>query len=383
MLTCTKRSILFLFLLPALVTASSHASGATDTLTLYTPYTRISLPPGESVEYTIDVINNGKKTHQVDLSVAGMPRGWNYNLKSGGWNISQISVLPGEKKSLSLKVDVPFQVEKGNYSFRVNAGKFGSLPLVINISKQGTYKTEFSATQSNMQGHAGSTFTFSANLKNRTEEKQLYALMAEVARGWVVTFKSGGRAVTSVDVEPNSTANVTIEVNPPTQVDARTYKIPVTATTKGTSANLDLEVVITGTYQMELTTPTGLLSTKVTAGDQRKIELLLRNTGTSELLDIQLLSSNPSGWEVTFEPKSVIKLMPNDVTHVYATIKADKKAIPGDYVINMEAKTPEVSAKAAFRVAVETSMLWGWIGVLVIVLAIGSVYYLFRKYGRR
>lgn len=383
MLTCTKRSILFLFLLPALVMASNHAFGATDTLTLYTPYTRISLPPGESVEYTIDVINNGKKTHQVDLSVSGMPRGWNYNLKSGGWNISQISVLPGEKKSLSLKVDVPFQVEKGNYSFRVNAGKFGSLPLVINISKQGTYKTEFSATQSNMQGHAGSTFTFSANLRNRTEEKQLYALMAEVARGWVVTFKSGGRAVTSVDVEPNSTANVTIEVNPPTQVDARTYKIPVTATTKGTSASLDLEVVITGTYQMELTTPTGLLSTKVTAGDQHKIELQLRNTGTSELLDIKLLSTNPSGWEVTFEPKSVVKLMPNDVTHVYATIKADKKAIPGDYVINMEAKTPEVSAKAAFRVAVETSMLWGWIGVLVIVLAIGCVYYLFRKYGRR
>jgi uncharacterized membrane protein len=383
MLSCTKRSILFLFLLPALVIASNHAFGATDTLTLYTPYTRISLPPGESVEYTIDVINNGKKTHQVDLSVSGMPRGWNYNLKSGGWNISQISVLPGEKKSLSLKVDVPFQVEKGNYSFRVNAGKYGSLPLVINISKQGTYKTEFSATQSNMQGHAGSTFTFSANLRNRTEEKQLYALMAEVARGWVVTFKSGGRAVTSVDVEPNSTANVTIEVNPPTQVDARTYKIPVTATTKGTSASLDLEVVITGTYQMELTTPTGLLSTKVTAGDQRKIELQLRNTGTSELLDIKLLSTNPSGWEVTFEPKSVIKLMPNDVTHVYATIKADKKAIPGDYVINMEAKTPEVSAKAAFRVAVETSMLWGWMGVLVIVLAIGCVYYLFRKYGRR
>jgi uncharacterized membrane protein len=28
-------------------------------------------------------------------------------------------------------------------------------------------------------------------------------------------------------------------------------------------------------------------------------------------------------------------------------------------------------------------MLWGWIGVLIIIFALGIVYFLFRKYGRR
>ena len=49
----------------------------------------------------------------------------------------------------------------------------------------------------------------------------------------------------------------------------------------------------------------------------------------------------------------------------------------------MEEITPEVNENEQFRIAVKTPMLWGWVGILVIVVAVGGVYYLFRKYGRR
>jgi uncharacterized membrane protein len=52
-------------------------------------------------------------------------------------------------------------------------------------------------------------------------------------------------------------------------------------------------------------------------------------------------------------------------------------------MLNMECKTPEVSSKISFRISVETPLLWGWVGVLIILAALGSVWYLFRKYGRR
>jgi uncharacterized membrane protein len=383
MLTRTKWFCIFLFLFTGFIHSNSKAANASDSLTLYTPYTKISVPPGESVEYTIDVINNSSKRQNADISVSGMPKGWNYYLKSGGWSVGQLSVLPGERKSLSFKVDIPFQVEKGNYRFSVFAGKFGALPLVVNVSKQGVSKSEFTATQSNMQGQASSTFTFTADLKNRTAEKQLYSLIAQASPGWSVIFKADFKQVTSVDIEANRNINITIEINPPAQIDAGKYKIPVTASTNGTSTTLELEVVITGSYKMELTTPTGLLSTKITAGDKKQVDLLIKNTGSSELSGIDFSSSAPTNWEVTFEPKKINQLLPGSETHVYATIKADKKAIPGDYVTNIEAKTPEVISKASFRISVETPMLWGWIGVLVIIIALGSVYYLFRKYGRR
>ena len=43
-----------------------------------------------------------------------------------------------------------------------------------------------------------------------------------------------------------------------------------------------------------------------------------------------------------------------------ATLKASKKALPGDYVTTIMAKTPEVNADAQFRIAVKTPMIWGW-----------------------
>ena len=198
-----------------------------------------------------------------------------------------------------------------------------------------------------------------------------------------MVFKANYKQATSAQVEPNATQNITIDINPPANVEAGSYKIPVRATTSTTSAELVLEVVITGTYQMELTTPRGLLSSEITAGDNKNIDLIVRNTGSAELKDIQLSANKPVDWEVTFEPAKINRLKAGETANVTATVKASKKALPGDYVTKISAKTPEVNSSADFRIAVRTPMIWGWMGVLVILVALGCVYYLFRKYGRR
>jgi uncharacterized membrane protein len=349
---------------------------------LYTPFTQISVPPGESIDYSVDVINGNETVEDFVVSVSGIPQSWNYELKSGGWKIGQISVLPGEKKTLSLKVEVPVQVNKGSYRFKINAGAH-SLPLTITVSAQGTYKTEFTTDQANMEGQASATFNYSANLRNRTAEEQLYAITADAPRGWNVSFRANGKQVTSVEVAPNATTNVSIEVKPPAQIGEGKFKIPVRAFTSSTSAELEFEAVVTGSYAMELTTLTGLLSSSITAGDTKKIELVVKNTGSSELKDIEFSSSKPVDWDVTFEPNKIEALIASGSMTVTALVKASRKAIPGDYVVKMTARTPEVSSNADFRMAVKTSMLWGWLGIMVIAAVLGGVYYLFRKYGRR
>jgi uncharacterized membrane protein len=383
MSTRTKWSTLILSTLFVIMFCSSTAVYAAGGVILYTPYTKISVPPGQSIDYTIDVINHSSELRDVNISMAGLPNDWSYIIKSGGWNVRQLSILPGEKKSLSLKVEVPLKVNKGSYRFRVVAGEFGALPLVVIVSEQGTYKTEFTTDQANMEGHTNATFSYKAELKNRTADKQMYALMTEAPRGWDVTFKANYKQVTSVEIEANSSQTINIEIKPPNQIKAGTYKIPVRAVTGETSATLELEAVVNGSYDMELTTPTGLLSASVTAGDEKKIELLIKNTGSSTLKDIKLSASTPVNWSVTFDPKIIDNLESGKDVRVLATIKADKKAIAGDYMTNIDARTPEASSKASFRIAVKTPMLWGWIGVLIILIAFGSVYYLFRKYGRR
>jgi len=283
---------------------------------------------------------------------------------------------------MTLKVDVPFQVNKDAYRFYVRAGA-SSLELIIDVTEKGSTETEFTTTQANMQGNANSTFSYRAVLKNRTAQKQQYALMSDAPRGWTCTFNVDGRAVTSVEMESNTSKDIQIELKPSSQIGAGSYRTPVRAVTGATAANLELEAVVTGSYELTYTTPTGLISGKLSAGGKRRLQVVVRNTGSSELSAIQLKTQAPAKWEVTYEPTQIDRLAPGAEATAYATIHSDRRAIPGDYIVNLEATTPETSSKISMRITVKTPAIWGWLGFLVIVAALGFVVYLFRKFGRR
>lgn len=372
-----------LFWRPVMGARAASNPAAAPAIELYSPYTRISVSPGQVLNYTITVINNSADIESADIELIGLPHGWTYTLKSGGWNIRRISVLPKQKQTLSLAVNVPLKIKKGTYRFSVRASGFSVLPLTVVVAKEGTYKTALSTKQANLEGAASTAFTFNATLSNETADTQLYALKSEAPPGWDVTFKANYKQVASVSADPNQQQNLTISVDPPDQVAAGTYDIPVYASTNQTSAYMPLQVVITGSYGMKLSTPSGLLSTDISAGGDKKLKLTVQNTGSAMLKKIKMSFSAPTNWDVTFDPKQIDVLAPGKQADVFATIKADKDAIAGDYMTDLQAKTAETSSKAEFRVSVRTSMLWGWIGVLIIIIALGSVYYLFRKYGRR
>lgn len=362
--------------------ASDSIPGTSGKVMLYSPYTRISVAPGATITYNIDLINKTKHSVNLPIRIVGLSSVWRHEMKAGGWSINQLAVLPGEKESFNLTVNVPLKVNKGNYRFGVRAGQT-YLPLTLTITQKGTYQTELSTEQPNMQGNSKSDFRFNVKLKNQTADKQLYSLVSDAPIGWNVTFNVKGSQATSAQVEANAEENISVKMTPPANIEAGTYNIPVSASTGSTSAKLNLQVVVTGTFDMELTTPDGRLSNKITAGSKKKIELVIENTGSSLLNNIKLNSEKPEGWEITFDPQQVNILKAGEKTTVIATVKASRKAIPGDYIAKFEANTPEVNATAEFRIAVETSLLWGWVGVLIIVIVIGGVYYLFRKYGRR
>ncbi|MDN4068525.1 NEW3 domain-containing protein [Paenibacillus vini] len=384
-LSFRKAAFLLLTLLTTLSVGAyfgpSKASAA-GALELYTPYLEWSAAPGESVSYSIDVINRGAATASAALSLDTASTGWKYSLSAGGRDISRIAVKPGDTQSVNLELEVPLQIDKGRYAFKIKADD-ATLPLIVNVFEQGTFKTELTVDQANMEGHSDSTFTYSAVLKNRTTKKQTYALSAQADMGWDVRFKADGNSVTSVEVEPNTEKSITVEVKPPEQVSAETYKIPIAASSGETTANAELEAVITGTYEMQFTTKNNLLSTDIKAGGERKLDFIVQNTGSAELQDISFSSNAPTGWEVSFEPSNITSVAPGESKQVQAIIKSSGKSLAGDYVVNLSASTSGKSSSADLRVTVKSSVLWGWIGILIIVAVIAGIYYLFRKFGRR
>src|SRR5699024_12636194 len=109
-----------------------------------------------------------------------------------------------------------------------------------------------------------------------------------------------GDYVTSVSLPSNETKNVSVNITPSPKAKADTYKIQLAATSGSTSARATLEAAIKGKYDLALTTPSGRLSTEVTAGGEQTIKLLLKNTGTVPIHDVDLSASTPVDWKVEF-----------------------------------------------------------------------------------
>ncbi|WP_379160072.1 NEW3 domain-containing protein [Paenibacillus sp. sgz5001063] len=378
---------LMILLLTGLVWSSNAGlprAAAAGAVELYTPYVELSAAPGESVTYPVDVINHGAATQKVGLSFDAGGNFWKYELTAGGRQVQQLAVKGGDTQSVNLQLEVPLEINKGSYTFAVNAPGQDSLKLKVNVSEQGTFKTELAVDQANMEGHSDTTFTYSAVLRNHTAQKQSYALAAQGADGWDVRIKADGNSVTSVELEAGAEKNISIEAKPPEQVKAGTYKIPVTATSGSTQTKAELEAVVTGTYGIQLSTSDNLLSTDVKAGGERRINLVITNTGSAPLEDVSLTSQGtPTGWEVSFDPSTIRSIAPGATATTQAVIKSSSNSLPGDYVVSLSAASAAKSATADLRVTVKTSVFWGWIGVLIIAAVIGGIYYLFRKFGRR
>lgn len=375
-----------------LVPAFIQSKPITRGIILYTPYTSRSVTPGKALNYSIQIINETDDIQNVRFSLSGIPGSWEPVLSAGSNTIQQIAVKPkalasNNSESIDLDLTIPLKIKKGTYHFkliaRTDSGIDYSLPLRVEVTEQGTFQTSLQIDQANMEGYADSDFNYNMTLTNRTAQEQNYALTADAPPGWNVRFRSGGDYVTSVTIASNQNKKIYIKVNSPEKVKADTYKIKVRATSGTTSDTKTLETVIKGKYNLKLTTSTGRLSTEVTAGSQKDVELLLENTGSIPLNDIKLTASPPADWDVNFNSQQINQLNPGESTTVQATIKASDKAIAGDYELDINADTPDASSKATFRVTVDKSVLWGSMGIFIILLVIGGISYLIRKYGRR
>jgi uncharacterized membrane protein len=235
----------------------------------------------------------------------------------------------------------------------------------------------------NLEATATETFRFSASLHNGSTRAVIYAFRAEAPAGWNTVYRVDGMQVTSFRIDSARTQDISIELTPGPGAKPGKYQVPFTATAEGQTLSLQLEAVVKGNYALELTTPTGRLSDEITEGSSKTITLTVRNTGSLPLDGVELSAQSPTRWETLFEPAKIDRLEAGKTVDVTARIKVPDKTIAGDYLTTINARHNNANATAAFRMTVTTSWLAGWLGVLILLAAVGVVYSLIRKYGRR
>lgn len=73
MITRTSVSRMLLSSFMWIIALSVLYANKENPIQLYTTNTKISIPPGESISYNIEVKNIGDKTQYCNLSVSGLP----------------------------------------------------------------------------------------------------------------------------------------------------------------------------------------------------------------------------------------------------------------------------------------------------------------------
>lgn len=235
----------------------------------------------------------------------------------------------------------------------------------------------------NLEVPSTEVFRYSGTITNPSGQEKIYELHSSLPPGWSVAYKTEGMQVTSINLEPHASKEVSIEITPSYTADIKKHIIPIKAIAQGDTTVVNLESVIKGTYKMEISTQNQVLSGSTTTGSKKEVFITVKNTGTIPLENIELTSQLPSKWESSFEVDKIDKLEPGKTKDIKVNIKVPDKTIAGDYMVNVSAKNNHLDSSLAYRMEVKTSLLTGWIGMLLIGLAIVFIYLLVRKYGRR
>lgn len=360
------------------------AALAATTLELTTPYPAVTVSPGSNVSFDLSVKTSA--AGRVDLSVAGAPAGWTAVLRGGGFIVGAVQTDGKTATSVRLDVSVP-DTATGSSQLTVTASGLGAtttLGLDVKVEAQSGEVTLTTDTPSK-KGAANATFTFSLTLTNNTPQDLTFSVDAQGPDGWTVTAQLAGQAqVATAVVKAGSTADVSVTANPPDGATAAQYPITVTAKAGSKAVSQDLQIEITGSYSLTMSTPNQVLSNHGPAGQATTQQLTLKNGGTAPITNVALTASAPTNWKVSFDQTTIDSIAPNQTVTVTATITPSGDAIAGDYQITFSATSDQQSsASSDIRFTVETSLVWAIIGGGLIVLVLIGLWWVFRRYGRR
>src|SRR5690606_6671058 len=174
-------------------------------------------------------------------------------------------------------------------------GTTAEMDLTVRIAEGATGTSGLEVEYPVLHGAAGTRFDFRVTLTNDTPERQLFALSAELPQGWQVTFRptAGSQQLTTIPVEGGGSERIDVNITTPNRVAAGEYRIPVRAQAPGTTVETELQVVITGSYELRVAPADDRFSFRATAGRASDLPLLVFNDGTAPLENISFSGSAP------------------------------------------------------------------------------------------
>src|SRR3989304_8720945 len=202
-------------------------------------------------------------------------------------------------------------------------------------------------TLPSLQNKGGEAFTFSFDLVytpgdnpfgiEEGENEKTFDVSVAYPEGWYagVTLASATSEISAINLKFNDRQNIKLVAPPLFEQALGEYEFTVTikSAVEGDplEESITFSAVITGTYEIVLTTKTGRLSTELTAGKDNAYTLVLTNNSSVSVENITLTSSEPEGWQVDFDSNEIESMEAGEEKEIELTINPPEKTIAGDY----------------------------------------------------
>jgi uncharacterized membrane protein len=387
----TTRRLVTLLALAGVAAVGALAIGPTLALadgpiTVSTPYPTIETEPGSTVKLDIDVAST--QTSAVDLALDGLPAGWKATMRGGGFVVEAVTATPSTPAKATLEIDVPPDAAAGSYPMTVT-GTAGpdssSVAITLDVAQQVDSGIQITADFPSLKGEPGTAFTYNLTITNNTPEQQAFTFDPTGPQGWTVTASPTTNAnAQTVSIDAGGTSTVKVDATPPQSVSEGKYPIDVAVSAaNGASGKIELTAEVTGAPKLQLQTADQKLNTSGSANSEKRIPMIVSNTGTAELTDVQLAGTAPTGWDVSFDPKALTSVKPNETAQVTAIVKPAKNSVAGDYTLTVRSSAGSQSSNVDLRYTLQGSRTLGFLAIGVIVIAFAALAGVFLKFGRR
>lgn len=384
-----NRTSMVIALLAILAMTLPSTSAVAQAVQITTPFPAVSVEAGKTVTFNIDVTTGARQ--RVGLEIIEVPPNWQATLRGGGFVVNGVTAGPSSTEDpppeLQLEVRIPPDAQKADYRVvvRATAGTATeTLVLDIKVAEVAAGAVTLTPEFPSLRGAADQPFRFNFTLTNNTPETSTFDLNATGPEGWTVSARPSGQTQAStVRVEGGQNTQVEVEADPPDDATAGTYEVTVTAQSGTTTAQETVTAEITGNVNLTLTTPNERLNATAVAGRTTELDIVVNNDGTSPVENVELTSTPPGGWTVTFSPTTIERIDAKSSGRATARITPSGDAVAGDYVLTLNAAAGGPSDSVEIRTTVRTSRIWGFVGILVIAAALYVLLRVFRQYGRR
>ena len=203
--------------------------------------------------------------------------------------------------------------------------------------------------------------------------------------GWYVRFhESGtdGSDVSDIYLKSGDDKTLDVEAIPPYGVQTGDYNFSVSVESSDTVYIQNLIVKIRGNYDMKLYAEK--YRYEVNKGDVVTFPITVANGGDAgALTNVKIDVGAPEGWEAEITPKTVASIQPDEKNTITIKVTPPANIVASEYKITVKVTSDQTEQSDEFHILIKEQSMIAGVGVLVVGLVCGGVYYMFRKYKRR